>query len=215
MRGKSVSPRLEPVLFIIAAGCSLLITVLVWGVGVTAQGDITAPVIVDIAFEPNRIDTSEGPATITVTVHVTDDLSGVAHVGLFFRKPETTQRAQVEFRHDQGWSEIIEGDALDGVHLATMTLPRYAAEGWWEMYSATVSDNVGNRMDFWSESDEWPFQEPYGFWVGGEATPTPTATPTIELSPTSPPNHITYLSSVYGAAAATPIPTAATSRIEP
>lgn len=96
------------------------------------------------------IDTSKGPATITVTVHVTDDLSGVESVALFFRRPGTTQRAQVEFHsHGMAWSELVAGDALDGHHRATMTLPQYSAYGEWEMWLVVMVDNVGNRVDLW------------------------------------------------------------------
>jgi hypothetical protein len=36
-----------------------------------AQQDITPPSLLDVRFEPETIDTSKGPVTITVTVHVT------------------------------------------------------------------------------------------------------------------------------------------------
>lgn len=114
-----------------------------------AQQDITPPVLLDVKFEPERIDTGNGPATITVTVHVTDDLSGVEDVGLFFRKPGTTQQAQVEFRP----GEIIEGDNLDGIHRATFTLPQYSAYGEWELYYFMTMDNVGNRSDIWKPEE--------------------------------------------------------------
>jgi len=72
-----------------------------------AQEDLTPPTLLDVQFDPQTIDTSRGPATITVTVHVTDDLSGMRWVGLFFAKPGTTQRAQIEFRPDEGWSDTV------------------------------------------------------------------------------------------------------------
>lgn len=147
---------------------------------VSAQQDITPPSLLDVRFEPEVIDTSKAPATITVTVHVTDDLSGVDHVALFFRKPGTTQTAQVEFRDDEGWSEIIEGDRLDGIHVATMTLPQYAAYGEWELYTVSMSDNVGNRADHWKPDepslerggDNWPsLYNGFVFAVGQKETP--------------------------------------------
>lgn len=111
-----------------------------------AQEDLTPPALLDVQFEPQTIDTSKGPATITVTIHVTDDLSGMAHVALFFRRPGTTQHNQVEFRPDEGWSEIVTGDLLDGWHRATMTIPQYAAYGEWEMYNVSLEDTVGNWL---------------------------------------------------------------------
>jgi hypothetical protein len=146
----------------------------------SAQQDITPPVLLDVQFDPATIDTSKGPVTITVTIHVTDDLSGVDHVALFFRKPDTTQTAQVEFRADEGWSDIIRGDELDGYHVATMTLPQYAAYGEWELYSLLTRDHVGNRLDLWKpepgkeskEDDNWPsLYNGFAFAVGEVASP--------------------------------------------
>jgi hypothetical protein len=145
-----------------------------------AQQDITAPALLDVQFAPAVIDTSKGPMTITVTIHVTDDLSGMEIVALFFRKPDTTQAAQVEFRPDEGWSKIIRGDELDGYHTATMTLPRYSAYGEWELYYLLTMDHVGNRSDLWKpepgkeskDDDTWPtLYNGFVFAVGEAAAP--------------------------------------------
>lgn len=113
-----------------------------------AQEDLTPPALLDVQFEPRVVDTSKGPATITVTVHVTDDLSGVKHTALFFHKPGTTQRAQVEFRPGEMphryFGYWLAGDTLSGWYTNTMTLPQYAAYGEWEMNLVVLEDNVGN-----------------------------------------------------------------------
>lgn len=139
-----------------------------------AQQDITPPALLDVRFEPGHIDTSKGPVTITVTIHVTDDLSGVDHVALFFRKPGTTQQNQVEFRPQDSWGKVIEGDELDGWYQNTMTLPQYAAYGEWEMHYFMTMDNVGNRIDIRkpddvAESDGWlSLYNGFVFAVGNE-----------------------------------------------
>lgn len=133
---------------------AVIVSVVVTSYVAFAQEDLTPPALLDVKFEPTTIDTTQGPATITVTVHVTDDLSGVAHVALFFRRPGTTQTAQVEFREDQGWSEFIEGDELDGIHQATMTLPKFAAQGEWKLYGVMTGDAVGNLWENWNHSDD-------------------------------------------------------------
>lgn len=151
-----------------------------------AQEDLTPPVLLDVQFDPQTIDTSRGPATITVTVHVTDDLSGMRHVALFFAKPGTTQRAQVEFRPDEGWSEIVKGDILDGHHRATMTIPRYAAYGEWLLTEVGVEDWVGNLAwmtrpseDEKGRATDWPaLYNGFVFAVGEHSAPsTPTPRP--------------------------------------
>lgn len=149
--------------------CSSLLAavvfVMLFGYTVHAQQDITPPALLDVTFEPEVIDTSKGPVTVTVTVHVTDDLSGVDSVALFFQKPSTTQKAQVEFRDEGNWSDVVEGDWLDGRHVATMVLPQYSAFGTWELYYFMLMDNVGNRADIWKPENkedaergtaEWP-----------------------------------------------------------
>ncbi len=39
--------------------------------------DIEAPVLLGFSFEPTSIDTSSGPATVTVTIKATDNMSGL------------------------------------------------------------------------------------------------------------------------------------------
>lgn len=147
------------------------------------QEDLTPPALLDVQFEPALIDTSKGPATITVTVHVTDDLSGMRHAALFFERPGTTQRAQVEFRPDEGWSEIVAGDLLDGYHRAAMTIPRYSAYGEWILASVGLEDWVGNLIWLTRPTEEeqqkgvtngWPsLYNGFGFAVGQAQPDTP------------------------------------------
>src|SRR5512139_47026 len=49
-----------------------------------AQADTTPPVLAGFSFSPAAIDTTAGPATVVVTIHATDDLSGVASVRATF-----------------------------------------------------------------------------------------------------------------------------------
>jgi hypothetical protein len=109
-----------------------------------AQEDLTPPELLEVSFSPDQIDTS----------NITDDLSGMRHAALFFAKPGTTQHAQVEFRPDEGWSQIIAGDLRDSVQQATFTLPQYSAFGEWEMTEVIVEDNVGNRVSFVRPEDD-------------------------------------------------------------
>lgn len=156
-----------------------------------AQEDLTPPALLDVQFDPQTIDTSRGPATITITVHVTDDLSGMRWVGLFFAKPGTTQHAQIEFRPDEGWSEIVDGDILDGHHRATMPIPQYAAYGEWLLTQIGVEDWVGNLdwMTRPSEEDEekgrgtnWPaLYNGFVFSVGQQGAPSTPAQRAVYL----------------------------------
>ena len=136
-----------------------------------AQQDITPPTLVDMEFTPREIDTSRGPVTVTVSVYITDDLSGMSSAAFFFRKPDTTQQNQVEFR---GSVSATEGQE-DWYH-GHFVLPQYAAYGEWEMFYFMLADNVGNRIDVYKPNDQseakdnsWPsLYNGFVFSVGAE-----------------------------------------------
>lgn len=129
----------------------------------SAQSDTTAPVVADVLLEPSFVDTSSGPQTITVTMRITDDLSGVSSTELRFR-PETgtTQFVGVYVQAD----DLIGGTPIDGIYQAPMTLPMYAAWGRWRAEFAITKDQVGNyhyRPDCCSGSEILPW-----YFVNGE-----------------------------------------------
>lgn len=166
---------------------AMLAVLLLWPSTAQAQEDVTPPVLVDATFEPEVFDTGKSAQTITVTVHMTDDLSGVEHAALFFRNPETTQKNQVGFRPGHALHEPIEGDALNGWYAATMTLPRYSAYGEWEMYSVVLIDNVGNRADFWKPDNEAEAKQ------GSETWPVLFNSIDFQVSSSSAPQRTLYL----------------------
>lgn len=109
-----------------------------------AQQDITAPVVLDLTFEPKVVDTSRSDQTITVTARITDDLSGV-------------KQAQISIEHDtgSGWFAIylfpedrIQGDALDGIYQTSFVLKRYSPYGEWVIELVATLDEVNNYMIF-------------------------------------------------------------------
>lgn len=142
----------------------LLLTLFLGVSSVKAQQDITPPALLDVRFEPEQIDTSKGPVTITVTVHVTDDLSGVEWVSIGFRQPNTTQNKYVDVVNN-GQGKLVEGDYLDGVFVSTMTLPQYAAFGIWEMYVVGVNDNVGNSSVVWKPDNKEDAERGTDTWL--------------------------------------------------
>jgi|GEM_PF-3139655 Ca2+-binding RTX toxin-like protein len=106
---------------------------------VTAGCDDTAPVLRELSLSPAQVDTSEAPATVTVTLRLTDDLAGVrGKPSLEADYDNTYQRRFVEFQR-------VSGDALDGVYQGTLTLPRFSPEGAWNLYLSVV-DNQDNSL---------------------------------------------------------------------
>ncbi len=82
------------------------------------------------------IDTSQGPAQITVTAHITDDLTGLA-TGLVSAP-------------GHGWganfaaANRISGTALDGVYQVTLNIQRYALPGTYPL-EVSLDDALGNH----------------------------------------------------------------------
>jgi hypothetical protein len=84
----------------------------------------------------SSVDTSAGPATVTVTARVTDDVAGVFAYktdnrpdgsnysqyssSLSLRSPSGTQRASAPF------DLRTDGGPLDGTYQTTLTLPQYS-----------------------------------------------------------------------------------------
>ena len=131
--------------------------VLVTGIG--ADGGVAAPeapVAVDAAppqlqsfsITPRTVDTSTGPAAVTIEARITDDMSGVAGVGYTNGTPGVTfksstgQIAWASFGPD---NRVQGTTPLDGTYNATITLPQGAAAGTWTVDSFSLVDMVGNR----------------------------------------------------------------------
>ena len=114
----------------------------------TGPGDTTAPQLVALGIAPSSVDTSLQPATITVTVHAVDDLSGVADgvtmaaSQIVLRGPSGAHHARATLSVDHRTS----GNALDATYVVAVTLPRWSEQGTWTVESATLIDQVGNQQ---------------------------------------------------------------------
>ena len=114
----------------------------------TGPGDTTPPQLAGFSFTPTSVDTSSGSATITVTAHVTDDLSGNVGSGfssspsqVIFKGPNSQQVFAI-FSDGQR----ISGDAVDGVYQYQMTVPEFSAQGTWTVQTFLLVDNAGNNQ---------------------------------------------------------------------
>lgn len=150
---------------------------------VSGQQDIEPPTLLDVQFSPSEIDTSSGPVTVTVSIHVMDDLSGVGWVYFSFRKPGTTQGIGIDIVPGTDWGILTEGDNLNGHYQNTMVLPRYSAYGEWELSYVAITDNVGNRTDTYKPENQieakdsnWPsLFNNFNFQVGTAEQQQPAA----------------------------------------
>ncbi|MBE3123502.1 MAG: PKD domain-containing protein, partial [Planctomycetes bacterium] len=126
------------------AAFAVLLLTLVSGVAAAqGQGDVTPPVLVDFFFTPTSIDVSADAAEVTVTVRMTDELSGVQYGWATFYSA-TWQRVDAYFPA----STRIWGDDHDGVYQSAMTVPRYSEGGTWRLSGVGMYDRVGNTASY-------------------------------------------------------------------
>ena len=90
--------------------------------------DTEGPVVEDLTILPASVDTSGGPATVTMTIHATDSLAGVESIGGSFDMPNTPGN------YDYGFAMApVRGKAPDGEWEVQIRLPRHAAPGEWRL----------------------------------------------------------------------------------
>jgi hypothetical protein len=101
--------------------------------------DNEPPVLAGLTFSSRLVNVSASSQTVTVTAHITDNLSGVTSASIDFRPPSgkpTIGRVPLT---------KVSGTALDGNYEATVTFPRYAPAGVWKIATINMADNVGNE----------------------------------------------------------------------
>ncbi len=102
-------------------------------------GDETPPSVAGLTLSPTSVDTSTSAKSVTVSVHATDDLSGISAV-------------QVSLSNGSRWisapaSLAAGGTRLNGTWEATLTVPKGSAEGSYAL-SVAVIDNIGNHRTY-------------------------------------------------------------------
>ena len=112
----------------------------------TGPGDENPPTVVSVAVSPPSIDTSAGAATVTATVHVVDDLSGLTTTEGFAEPWMSYQLFFLSPSHQmvEGWLRFVSGTERDALYEATITVPRYSEQGIWRLNQISVRDNALN-----------------------------------------------------------------------
>jgi len=106
-----------------------------------AVQDVTAPVLQSFSFTPTAIDTDSGAQTVTATLHVTDDLSGVEGISVIITSP-SGKRIVASDNTFYGNDAVVQISVLFG---------QYGEAGNWHA-SVGVTDAVGNIASY-SQSD--------------------------------------------------------------
>ena len=108
------------------------------------QEDVTAPKLLELTLDPTEIDVSAGPATISVTMRVSDDLSGILRVQIDFESPSMDR----ELTMYKTWP--FEEPPLGGVHMSMLTVPQGAESGSWTVKWVYIRDEAGNLRTYYS-----------------------------------------------------------------
>jgi len=104
--------------------------------------DTTPPMLISISVSPTSVDVSGGSSDITVTVHLTDDSSGVASWSTTFVSPSGLQSLTVEASPG-----LVTGSLTDGTFSGMKTLPQGSEQGAWTASTLTATDVAGNTAN--------------------------------------------------------------------
>jgi hypothetical protein len=115
--------------------------------------DSLPPTVTAIDITPGTVDPSTAPATLQVTVSLTDDLSGIRDAYLFFYDPQNAYYYQMFKSLDA--TTRISGDALTGTHQASVTVPQGIAAGTWTI-RVFLRDMVGRTRFYGLDGPAYP-----------------------------------------------------------
>lgn len=130
--------------------------------------DTEGPAIENLTISPASVDTSGGPATVTMTVHATDSLSGVESIGGGFAMPNTPGNYTYGFAMRR-----VQGKAPDGEWKIQIQLPRHAAPGEWRLDDLHLWDNAGNATHYYGPAElaSLPFSKSFTQTGPGDTAP--------------------------------------------
>lgn len=108
----------------------------------TAVRDTTPPVLHSLSIEPSTVDTSNGPVTLTVTLNVTDDISGVSleHANIQLTSPDGILPVLT-------FGDFVQIEEQPDVYTTTAVLPQYSKFGTWKIDAVNMLDNAGNWLN--------------------------------------------------------------------
>lgn len=106
------------------------------------EGDSTPPRLSDLTVDRTSFDTSASAQTLTFTMRVTDDISGVGSD--WFAGPiQINLHADEAAHYRQVRLDLISGNKFDGIYQGTIEFPRYMRKADWDIRPAAV-DYAGN-----------------------------------------------------------------------
>ena len=112
-----------------------------------AQQDTTPPEISDFSIFPMEIDVTEGDDTVEVTISVSDDLSGLDYMSIYFTSPSGLRIANVSF---SDWTS----GAISYTGTGILVIQQYWESGEWDLDRIYLSDKMDNSVEYYSNDME-------------------------------------------------------------
>jgi|GEM_PF-5249671 len=104
--------------------------------------DGIAPELESLSISSEAIDTSDSSVEVTITAHITDDLSGFESLSMSFRSPSGSQSVYASL---SSWN-LESGTLQDGVYETTVVFPQYSEAGEWTYEYGYLRDSLGNYV---------------------------------------------------------------------
>src|SRR2546430_6823819 len=109
-----------------------------------AQSDTQPPRLISLTIDPGNVEVTNSGQTVTVQLHLQDDLSGVDSTSA--NRIRVTLTSPSGNQVVSGLSQLQSGVILDGVFQVPVNIPRYAEPGIWRITSVRLRDNAGNSL---------------------------------------------------------------------
>ena len=97
--------------------------------------DTTAPALAEFDFNPKTIDVSAGPQTVTITLRITDDLSGFDFGNFLLISPSGQQVSSGGYNAQNR----VSGNSLDGVYQVSAVIPQFSEAGTWRVIQVSLA----------------------------------------------------------------------------
>lgn len=109
--------------------------------------DLTPPELISLDIDPDLIDTDGMDGTITVTLRITDDLSGVERVSV--RVATTRDMLLGAPGQSYGGAASFDPAEPDVTIAIPVTILQYSKEGEWGVWTVRLYDRIGNDITYY------------------------------------------------------------------
>jgi hypothetical protein len=116
--------------------------------------DVTPPTITGVSFSPASVDVSSNDVNVTVSLQITDNLSGVCfnnagncgyNFDVVLAPPATSGSSALRYISSFD-IHLASGSAVNGTWQGVVKIPRFSASGSWHIQSINLRDVVTNSV---------------------------------------------------------------------